>query len=61
MIKNVNSLKDQSEILAKEEALKIAVSKIDDIQGQLQQLHKQISKPKTNQRLPSTGKGVKRK
>jgi hypothetical protein len=46
MIKDANSLKDQSEILAKEKALKIAVSKIDDIQDQLRQLHKQISKSK---------------
>jgi hydrogenase maturation factor len=47
MIKDVNSLKEQSEILAREEALKIAVSKIDDIQDQLRELHKQISKSKT--------------
>jgi hypothetical protein len=46
MIKDAHSLKEQSEILAKEEALKIAVSKIDDIQDQLRELHKQISKPK---------------
>ncbi|MDR2406584.1 MAG: hypothetical protein LBE13_00500 [Bacteroidales bacterium] len=50
MIKDVNSLKEQSEILAREEALKIAVSKIEDIQEQLRKLHKQISKPKTKPR-----------
>jgi hypothetical protein len=49
-IKDANSLKEQSEILAKEEALKIAVSKIDDIQGQLRELHKQISKSKIKPR-----------
>jgi hypothetical protein len=51
MLKAANSLKGQSEILAKEEALKIAVSKIDDIQGQLRQLHKQISISKTKPRI----------
>ncbi|MDR2449533.1 MAG: hypothetical protein LBD52_06200 [Prevotellaceae bacterium] len=46
MLKAATSLKDQSEILVREEALKIAVSKIDDIQDQLRELHKQISKSK---------------
>jgi hypothetical protein len=50
MIKEATSLKEQSEILAREEALKIAVSKIDDIQDQLRQLHKQISNSKIKTR-----------
>ncbi|MDR1182375.1 MAG: hypothetical protein LBL13_10410 [Bacteroidales bacterium] len=50
MLKAATSLKEQSEILAKEEALKITVAKIDDIQNQLRQLHKQISKPKIKPR-----------
>ena len=50
MIKEAASLKEQSEILAREEALKIAVSKIDDIQDQLRQLHKQISNSKIKTR-----------
>ena len=50
MIKEATSLKEQSEILAREEALKIAVSKIDDIQEQLRQLHKQISNSKIKTR-----------
>jgi hypothetical protein len=50
MLKAATSLKEQSEILAKEEALKITVAKIDDIQNQLRQLHKQISKSKIKPR-----------
>ena len=46
MLKAAQSLKNQSEILAKEKALSDAINGLAELQSQLRQLQKQISKTK---------------
>jgi transcriptional regulator with XRE-family HTH domain len=46
MLKAANSLKNQSELLIKDKAIKTAVDGLNDLQNQVQQLRSQISKIK---------------
>jgi hypothetical protein len=58
MLKAANSLKNQSELLTKEKALTIAVDGLNDLQDQLLQLKKEISRltPKQKQQKPVQNK-----
>jgi hypothetical protein len=46
MLKAANSLKEQTEIMAKEQALNTAIHGLNDLQDQLKDLQKQVSKTK---------------
>jgi hypothetical protein len=46
MLKAANSLKDQSELLIKDKAIKTVVDGLSDLQNQIRQLQSQISKTK---------------